>query len=119
MTSIQELRKYRVQLSEPYFNSENMGISVFDVAVTFVTAIVIDYYFKLSSKLPGKNKMQTYYLSIIPLGIVVHHLLAHIQQMVLIPDEITFLNKKIISLELNVYKVILLAILAKIAFNMM
>lgn len=117
MESIKELRKYRVQLEEPYFNKDSLGIALFDFIATFIAAYILDNYFKLSSKLPGKNTLQTYYLLVIPFGIIIHHLTAHLQQMVLIPTEITFLNKKIFSTELNIYKLIVLVMLYMIYTN--
>lgn len=107
MTSIQEIRKYRIQLDNPFFNSESIGMSLFDLSISFIAAYILDYYFKLSDKLPGENKTQTYYLLIIPLGIFIHY----------ITFQITFLNKKIISLEFNFYKIILFFILYKIFIN--
>lgn len=110
---IQELRKYRMQLSHPFFNSDSQGIALFDFTVTFLTAYILETYFKLSNKLPGKNKLQTYYLLVIPLGIIVHHLLAHYQDNVLLqfPREITFLNKQLFTTNFNIYQLILLVML--------
>jgi hypothetical protein len=114
---IQELRKYRFQFEEPYLNNQGAGIALFDTSLTFLAAYLLDSQFKLSQKLPGKNKLQTYYLLVIPFGIIVHHLTAHIQQMVLMPNETTFLNKKIISTEINIYKILLIIMLYIIYTN--
>ena len=116
--NIQELRKYRINLEEDFLNDKSNGIALFDTIITFITAYIINYYFKLSNKLPGKNKIQTYYLLIIPFGILVHHISAHIQQQVWFPEEFTYLNKKIFSFELNIYK-LLVFILIFISFNNM
>jgi len=115
---IQQLRKYRIEFEEPYFNDQGLGIALFDTILTFLAAYILEKSFKLSEKLPGKNKLQTYYLSIIPLGIIIHHLSAHMQQMVLFPKEITFLNNKIFSLELNIYKLIVVIMLYIIYTNL-
>jgi len=108
MNTIQEFRKYRVQLSEPYFNQNSRGIALFDTTITFLTAYILDYYFNLSSNLPGKNKQQSYYLLVIPFGIIIHHLVLYFKQS---PGEITFLNKQIFSTEINIYKLIVIIML--------
>ena len=108
MDTIQEFRKYRVQLSQPYFNQNSQGIALFDTLLTFLAAYLLDCYFKLSNNLPGKNKQQSYYLLVIPFGIIIHHLFSYLQQSSL---EITFLNKKILSTEINIYKLIVIIML--------
>ena len=115
--SIEELRKYRIQFENPYFNTDSTGIALFDLSLTFVAAYILEQYFKLSDKLPGKNKIQTYYLLIIPFGIIIHHIMAHLQQKVLWPIELTFLNKKIFSLDLNIYKLLLIIMIYLIYNN--
>ena len=117
---IEELRKYRINLEESFFNDKSNGVALFDTLITFIAAYGLNYYFKLSNKLPGKNKIQTYYLLIIPFGILIHHIFAHIQQQAWFPTEFTYLNKKIFSTELNIYKLlvfILLFIIFKNTFN--
>lgn len=109
--NITELRKYRINFENNYFNNKSDGIALFDTSITFIAAYVLNYYFKLSNKLPGKNKIQTYYLLVIPFGILVHHISAHIQQHAWFPKEFTYLNKKIFSTELNIYKLLLFVLL--------
>jgi|LakMenE01Jun11ns_1017448.scaffolds.fasta_scaffold9510463_2 hypothetical protein len=111
--SIQELRKYRIELDNINFvNNESNGIALFDLVLSFIGAFILDYIFNLSSMLPCKNKKEIYYLLVIPFGILVHHIIAHINsQTFFIPEEFTFLNKKIFSLEFNIYKLLILLIL--------
>lgn len=110
--SIGELRKYRIELDNlPIFNNESRGIALFDLILSFVGAFVLDYLFNLSSLLPCKNKKEIYYLLVIPIGILFHHIMAHIKSQTILPEEITFLNKKLFSLEFNIYKVLVLVIL--------
>ena len=115
---IQDLRKYRVQLDYPYINNQDIGIALFDTIITFIAAYILEEIFKISNNLPGKNKIQSYYLLVIPFGIIIHHIFAHLQQMVLFPTEITFLNKKIISTEINIYKIILIIMIYIIYTNL-
>lgn len=103
------IRKYRIDLENyPYYNSNNNGIALFDLITAFLGAFILDKYFNLSSYMPSyKNKVFVYYLLVIPFGILIHHIIAHIKEKVLFPSEITFLNKKIFSLNFNVYHVLL------------
>lgn len=106
---IENVRKYRIQLDNlPFFNNESRGIALFDIILLFVTAFVLDYSFNLSSLVRCKNKIEMYYLLVIPITILFHHIMAHIKSGTLIPEEITFLNKKLFSLELNIYKLLVL-----------
>jgi hypothetical protein len=116
---IQQLRKYRIQISQSFLNSESKGIALFDFTVTFIAAYILETYFKLSNKLPGKNKLQTYYLLVIPLGIIIHHLLAHYQEGIILqfPSEITFLNKHVFTTNFNIYQLILVIMLYIIYTN--
>ena len=115
--NISELRKYRINFENNYINANSDGIALFDTLITFLVAYILDYYFKLSNKLPGKNKVQTYYLLIIPFGIIVHHIFAHLQQNTWFPTEFTYLNKKIFSMELNIYKLLLFILLYISLYN--
>lgn len=109
---VEELRKYRIELDNiPFFNNESRGIALFDLILSFVGAFVLDYLFNLSSLLPCKNKKEIFYLLVIPIGILFHHIIAHMRSKTLFPEEITFLNKKLFSLEFNVYKILVLVIL--------
>lgn len=102
--SLDQLRTYRIQLETPFFNNTSSGIALFDLVLSFVGAYIVEHYFKLSDKLPGKNKLTTYYLLVIPLGLIIHFISARLQHI----DEFTFLNKKIFSFDLNIYKVLLM-----------
>jgi hypothetical protein len=90
--SIEQVRKYRIQLESPYVNNQGMGIALFDLISTFAVAYFIEPY------IPFKINRKVYYLSLIPLGIVVHILF----------KQNTFLNKQIFSREINMYKILLL-----------
>ena len=115
--NIEKLRQYRMQFESPFFNDQGQGIALFDLIISFLTAYILEKYFSLSNRLPGKNKVETYYLLVVPLGIIVHHLVAHFSQKTLFPTEFTFLNQKIFSLEFNMYKVIFFIILYLIYNN--
>ena len=65
------------------------GIALFDLISSFVGAWLIDHFLL---KLSDKAK-PVYYLSVIPLGILVHILF----------NQKTFLNSKVFSKELNMY----------------
>jgi hypothetical protein len=113
MTSIEELRKHRIELDTIYFfNNESRGIALFDLILSFVGAYILDILFNISRFFCNQ---EVYYLSVIPFGILVHHIIAHIngwsKGLYLVPEEFTFLNKKLFSLELNVYKVLILLLL--------
>lgn len=113
MTTLEELRKYRIELDNiNILNSDSRGIALFDLILSFIGAYIIDYIFNLSYFLPCKNKKEVYYLLVIPFGILIHHIIAHLRSFpTLIPEEITFLNKKIFSLELNIYKIVIVTLL--------
>ena len=112
---ITELRKYRFQFESPVINNESKGIALFDLIGTFLVAYLLDkYYLKLS-----KNKLYAYYLSVIPFGILVHHVIAHIRANNFFnPIEFTFLNKKIFNGELNIYKILLIVLVYFIVVNL-
>lgn len=103
---ITELRKYRLQLdSYPFFNNENRGISLFDLILSFIGAWILNHFFHLSNKLNGKEN--TYYLLVIPFGILIHYLVSIYENI----DQFTFLNKKLFSSQFNIYKVIIFIVL--------
>ena len=111
---IQNLRKYRIQFETwPLYNDQNLGISLFDLIIAFVGAWILDSVFNGSSYIPFcKNKRLIYYLFVIPFGIVVHHLIAHIRSgFKLFPEEITYLNRKLFTTQLNRYHVIIFALM--------
>ena len=109
--NIQEIRKHRIQLERyPFYNDKNEGMALFDLTLSFVGAFILDYFFNISNYLSCKNKKYIYYLLVIPFGIIIHHIIAHINTnfSVLFPPEITFLNKALFSRELNIYKLLIL-----------
>lgn len=105
--SITQLRKYRIKLENnngQLFNSNNDGIAIFDLAGTFIIAYALDYYFNVWKFLGAyfKNPRMVYYLLLIPFGVVIHKLF--------VKNE-TFLNSKLFSKELNIYKILLFVML--------
>lgn len=88
------IRSYRV-----------LEIALFDLLGSFLGAWLLDnYYLKLDAK-----QQTIYYLSVIPIGILVH----------LITGQNTTLNKKLFSPEFNVHKVIVALIIISIIFNLL
>jgi uncharacterized protein YacL len=116
--NLTELRSYRLDLENfPYYNNKSTGMALFDLTISFISAFILEYYFNLSKIIPVcKNKQMVYYLGIIPLGIIIHHIVAHLRSNVLFPEEITFLNKKIFTLKPNIYHLLLLILIIYI-FN--
>ena len=110
---LDKLRKYRIDLEEyPYYNDNSIGIALFDVITAFLGAFIADKMFNLSKYVPlCKNKILTYYLLVIPFGIIIHHIIAHIRSKKLIPEEITYLNRKLFSLKLNIYHLLILLLI--------
>ncbi len=96
---IQNLRQYRIKLdsTNEFLNSQGKGISLFDLIGTFIIAYLLEPY--LTSFL--KIKRDTFYLSLIPLGILTHVLF----------KQNTFLNGKLMNNEINIYKIILVVLL--------
>lgn len=88
---MEQLRKYRI--NEHGFNQNNDGIALFDLIGTFVIAYVFEKivvnYLHITRK--------TYYLSLIPVGVLVH----------LITKQETFLNKQLFNSNVNIYKILL------------
>jgi len=86
---------YRVDIEKfPFFNKEAQGVALFDLVISFIVAyMIIDFFVPKYIKNSG-----VYYASVVPLGIIVHLLIgSH-----------TYLNRKLFSNELNIYKVIIL-----------
>jgi hypothetical protein len=97
---IATLRKYRITLEPPSFNSNNQGIALFDLISTFIIAYILEPYL-----LPRiKISRMAYYLMLIPLGIVTH----------LFTKQDTFLNKQLFNETINIYKIIVIVILYKL-----
>lgn len=97
---ITNLRKYRITLQPPSFNSNNEGIALFDLSLTFIIAYILEPYLLPHIKI---NK-QVYYLMLIPIGIVVH----------ILTKQDTFLNKQLFNETINIYKIIIIIILYKL-----
>src|SRR4029079_970195 len=107
--SVELLRKYRIDLeTPPFFNSEGVGIAIFDTSVAFFIARALDKFYNVSRFIPFcSNKKQIYYLLLFPVGVLVHHLIVRIQRV----PEFSFLNKKLFSPDINIYKVLFLSLL--------
>ena len=111
---ISNIRKHRIRLdSASLFNSNNDGIAIFDLTGTFIIAYLLDYFFNISRAFNGCtiNPKLTYYLVLIPLGVIVH---------LLTLKKDTFLNSKLFSSDINVYKLIFAILILTIfyQFNM-
>jgi hypothetical protein len=112
--NLSNLRRYRLDLETfPIYNDQNRGIALFDLITSFIGAYLLDKFFNLSKRLPlcKTNKRLVYYLLVIPFGIIVHHILAHLRSMKLFPEEFTYLNKKIMSLQPNIYHLLLFVLI--------
>lgn len=109
--SLEEIRRYRVDIENyPFFNNKNIGIALFDLISSFIVAFILEKY--LIGYINCKNKRNIYYLLVIPFGILVHHIIAHYKSgWKLFPEEITFLNKKLFSKEINIYKLLIFVLL--------
>ena len=92
--SIENLRKHRILLEPPFFNSIGNGMALFDLISTFFIAYLIEPY--ILPKL--KISRLAYYLSLLPLGIILHILF----------KQDTFLNKQLFSNTLNIYKILII-----------
>lgn len=97
---INSLRKHRIKLQPPGFNSDSDGIALFDLTATFVIAYFLESYIRPILKI---TKL-AYYLLLIPLGVIVH----------LLSNQDTFLNKQLFNNTINIYKIILVIILYKL-----
>lgn len=94
--TISTLRKYRIQLHTQqfgYFNDQGVGIALFDLLATFIVAYILEGIVLQYIRLPRI----TYYLLLIPLGVLVH----------IITDQQTFLNSQLFSSptqQINIYQ---------------
>jgi hypothetical protein len=95
--NINNLRKYRIIIKPPFFNSIGNGIALFDLIFTFLIPYLIEPY--ILPKL--KISRLAYYLSLLPLGIILHILF----------KQDTFLNKQLFSNTLNIYKILIIIII--------
>lgn len=102
--NISEFRKYRIVFDNyPFFNNESNGIALFDVIGTFIIAYFLKPFIQRFVNLSSSS----YYLLLIPLGILVH----------LLFDIDTFLNRMILNDEINIYKLTLLIMISALAFT--
>ena len=101
---LKELRQYRVQLEQPFLNSNGLGISLFDLIMTFVIAYIVEPYIRVYTKL----NRQAYYLVLLPLGVLIH----------LLTNQNTFLNGQLLNDSVNLYKVIMLIIVFKLFYEL-
>jgi len=92
--NINNLRKYRIIIKPPFFNSIGNGISLFDLILTFFIPYLIEPYILSILKI----SRLAYYLSLLPLGIIIHILF----------KQDTFLNKKLFTNTINIYKIVII-----------
>lgn len=118
MEGLDEIRKHRFQLEQyPFYNDNGYGISFFDAAMILIGVIFLDLVFKLHLYIPFCGRKQlAYYLLIIPLVILISHVSAHIVSLsqgkqTILPEELTYLNEKIFSADLNFYHIIVFLLL--------
>jgi hypothetical protein len=89
------VRKFRILFDPISFNSRGEGIALFDFILTFVVAYLIEPF--ILSKI--KISRLAYYLSLIPLGIIIH---------LFTTSKSTFLNGKLFNNEINIYKILII-----------
>jgi hypothetical protein len=92
--NINNLRKYRIVIKPPFFNSIGNGISLFDLILTFFIPYLIEPYILSILKI----SRLAYYLSLLPLGIITHILF----------KQDTFLNKQLFTNTINIYKIVII-----------
>jgi hypothetical protein len=104
--TIDELRKYRIKLEYnpndifSIFNNRGQGIALFDLILTFLVAYLLDLVaWDYIHNFIGVKRV-TYYLSLIPLGVIIH----------LIFQQDTFLNKQLFHTEMNIYQIIFIVL---------
>lgn len=93
---ITTLRKHRLILEPPFYNSSGYGIALFDLTSTFIIAYLLEPYILPHLKI---TKL-AYYLLLLPVGVITH----------LIFKQDTFLNQQLFNKSINVYKIIMLVI---------
>lgn len=97
MDNLSQLRQYRLTLQPPSLNSIGNGIALFDLVLTFAFGYIlypiVNRYVKV--------KHSTYYLSLLPLGVLVHAL----------TNQNTFLNKKLFDNTVNLYKISMILVM--------
>ena len=92
--NINNLRKYRIIIKPPFFNSIGNGIALFDLILTFLIPYLIEPYILSILKI----SRLAYYLSLLPLGIILHILF----------KQDTFLNKQLFTNTINIYKIVMI-----------
>ena len=92
--NINNLRKYRIVIESPFFNSIGNGIALFDLFFTFFIPYLIEPYILSILKI----SRLAYYLSLLPLGIILHILF----------KQDTFLNKQLFTNTINIYKIVMI-----------
>lgn len=92
--NINNLRKYRIVIESPFFNSIGNGIALFDLILTFLIPYLIEPYILSILKI----SRLAYYLSLLPLGIILHILF----------KQDTFLNKQLFTNTINIYKIVMI-----------
>lgn len=98
--TLKNIRRYRFVLEPPFFNNTGYGIALFDFIATFFIAWLLE-----TTILPNIQLSRTgYYLSLIPLGIVIHKL----------TNQNTFLNTKLFDREVNIYKIMVIFIMYRL-----
>lgn len=103
---ISELRQYRIKLDSTteFLNTQGKGIALFDLIGTFIIAYFLYESFLKSVNLPIKKEI--FYLSLIPIGILIHGII----------KQDTFLNIKLMEENINIYKIILVIIIGRIIY---
>lgn len=95
---MENIRQYRIKLdSVDFLNNQGKGIALFDLIGTFIIAYLLESYITTFFKI----KRDTYYLSLIPLGILIHYFI----------KQDTFLNNQLMNRTLNIYKIVLVLLL--------
>jgi hypothetical protein len=88
------IRDYRIDLENyPFFNNKASGIALLDLLTSFIAAYILQDYLAIYFR----NKY-VYYLSVIPLGILVHFLIG----------TKTFLNTRLMDSSFNIYKILII-----------
>lgn len=107
-----DIRKYRFQFENPFFNDNSKGIALFDLIGTVVVAMVIDNIFNISQYIPGENKKIVYYILVFLLGILSHRIVAIATG----KPFITFIDAKLFNFEFNFYKIFFILILFSLIY---
>jgi hypothetical protein len=96
---MESIRQYRIKLdsTDEFLNNQGKGIALFDLIGTFIIAYLLEPYITSFFKI----KSDTYYLSLIPLGVLIHYFV----------KQDTFLNGELLNNEVNVYKIVLVVML--------